>query len=193
MAETAVVAAVFAGMFAMGSGIVAWLAQRSVTRLRSELSDREERLRSTLARELATHEPALRVRSEFRLKISSLSLDAIGQALAAAAEIFDSLNQIVVAIKAGGEVQMVPAERVAALSRAAFFLPPQLDQLFLDIMKGVAAFASEALKVKELPQAQRSARADALMTIIGTPIGKFREAANEWKRQLWSEDVSSHV
>ena len=151
-----------------------------ITRLKSELASSEERLRSTLARDLASHEALLRTRGELRMKLFVMAAESVTSAKSCHARIIDILSRYI--------KDLTPTPEAVKLWELLFasapFLPPELDQLHDAMIKHVGLMLTA---LGPLSPDERSVGGDQMMHEFGAVLGHFARGANDWKKRHWAE------
>jgi hypothetical protein len=156
-------------------------------RLRSELSSTEERLRTSLARDLAAHESALRVQGELRLRLFERAAGATAEAM----QIFVKtvgrfLDATHLSDGVDGAANDDVLRLVQDLHHVGTFVPPELDEAFEKSRAALLTSVSRYLTSSSPPDAEAReailrARSEAVRA-----LEDFAFATREWKRNSWS-------
>lgn len=167
---------------------------KELSRIQAEQAATEERLRSQLARELATHESSLRIRAETRLRLFERSVRTTERALT----IIHRGMRIALDAASRAERRERKADPDAVkvmkgmidrtfeqLFAQSTFLPPELDDGFVSARERVYAAAKAAAHAIETDGRHEPVR-DAVAQ-MKTAIFGFEESAREWKRRNWSQ------
>jgi len=196
--------------FAMvASALVAWLMNLSVkeraklhdieiAQLRSQLASSEERLRGSVARDVATHESALRVSGELRLRLFA---QAAKSTATAARELSETLGKLVGFSSAletdsnvsGALVKLLGTPEL--LLHTGVLLPPELDEPYAIASGAIVMAITAVARLHDTDdRAQHEQAALALTNAHETTHG-FRRAATTWKASAWAsvQNIGAHA
>lgn len=171
--------------------LLAWLKSRDVERLRSELTEREERLRAELLRETLAQESRLRVKEETRLHMFT---EATRGAAQVERELEIAGDEIVTAVyelrRDAGEaafdrVHTLSQSYAQAFSGAGIFLPPALDLPARSARTAVLKAAHDIRRLCRRDEPVDQDDSDEVLVPLRESLDAFREAAHAWKRRYW--------